>query len=172
MIGTRPGVQPAREQERLPLSRRAKLVMGIAFGAVVVVLAIAPFTLMALPDPHPYRLDSLAGEVSGTFVATGNGYYKLYPYSAPLYSFPADALAVDSGRPTVIVKFRQGNDPSLYAIRPYASATPVAVETVLKDATTLQLTPVQPLQPGRYVITAPRDSVDEAMDTFYFQFPG
>ena len=65
--------------------------MGIALGSVVIVLAIAPFMLMAIPDPHPYKLDSLAGERSGTFVAVSDGYYKLYPYSAPLFSFPSDA---------------------------------------------------------------------------------
>jgi hypothetical protein len=154
------------------MSRRTKMVIAIALGSVVLVLAVAPFTLMTIPDPHPYRLDSLASEQSGTFVTVRDGYYKLYPYAAPLLSFPSDALVADNARPTVVVKYRQSENPDLYAIHSYTSNQPVAVEKSLTGGTTLELTPEQPLPPGQYVITAPRDSVDEGIDNFYFQVPG
>ena len=54
---------------RPPLSRRAKLVIGVALGSAVLALAIGPFLLMTIPDPKPYRLAGLDGERSGTFVA-------------------------------------------------------------------------------------------------------
>jgi hypothetical protein len=164
--------ETAQHPRHRSLSKRTKLVMGIALGSVVIVLAVAPFTLMAIPDPHPYKLDSLAGERSGTFVAVGSGYYKLYPYSAPLFSFPSDALVVANTRPTVIIKARQMVGLELYGIRPYTSNTAVALRQTVGDANTLELTPAEPLQPGQYLITAPRDSVDEGIDTFYFQISG
>jgi hypothetical protein len=154
------------------LSRRTKLVIGLALGSAVLVLAVAPLLLMTIPDPHPYRLDTLAGERSGTFVVAADGYYKLYPYSAPLFDFPSDAFAVDSNRPTVIFKFRQTEDPDLYALRAYASDAPLALNKTLKDDTTLELAPAAALQPGDYVLTGPRDSVDERIDSFYFRVPG
>jgi hypothetical protein len=150
------------------LSRRTKLVILIALGSSILVLAVFPFLLMTIPDPHPYRLQTLAGEVSGTFVVAPDGYYKLYPYSAPLFSFPSDALVVPSALPTLLVKFRQANALGLFALTKYGAETIALAKKPVSD-TTLELTPAQPLPPGEYVLTAPRDSVDEEIDNFYFR---
>lgn len=164
-------IQETVERRRRPVSRRAKIVMAMALGSAVIALAIAPFTLMTIPDPHPYRLDSLVGERSGTFVAVADGFYKLYPYTAPLFDFPADAFTADGPRPTVTVKFRQMDALRLYNISVYGGAA-VPVTKTVKGDTTLEMTPEQALAPGAYVITAPRDGVDEAIENFYFRVAG
>lgn len=177
MAGDRADDRPGSRQidgaavEPRGLSRRTKLVIIVALGSSILVLAIFPFLLMTIPDPHPYRVQTLAGEVSGTFVAVPDGYYKLYPYSAPLFSFPSDALLVQSSQPTMVVKFRQANELALFALTRYGGETILLAKKPLTD-TTLELTPDQALPAGDYVLTAPRDSVDEGIDSFYFRVSG
>ncbi len=169
---TPPGELAEHPVERRSLSRRTKIVMAIALGSSVLALAILPLTLMTLPDPHPYRLDSLVGERSGTYVTAADGYYRLYPYAAPLFSFPSDAFVVDSAQPTITIKFRQADNLALYSLQRYGADTPLDVQKTRVNETTLELRPSAPLAAGEYVITAPRDSVDEEIDNFYFRVPG
>ena len=60
----------------------------------------------------------------------------------------------------------------LFTLVRYGVAGEVALAKIPFGDTTLTLRPAQPLSPGDYVLRAPRDSVDEQFDNFYFRVPG
>ena len=161
-----------RAEERTRLGTRAKIVILAALAPVVIGVAVLPFILLTVPDPHPVKVPGLAGEIAGTYVMRQDGLYKLFPYSAPLLTFPNDALVVDDPRPKVMVKFRQLDLLSLYAISRYASPQVPAVDkTVDQAGKILYLRPKEALNAGQYVISAARDGADGGEDYFYFTVP-
>jgi hypothetical protein len=139
---------------------------------VVVAVAVLPLILLTVPDPHPVRVPSLAGEIAGTYIGRPDGLYKLYPYTAPAMSFPSDALLVDGARPQVIVKYRQLDLLSAYGISRYSDSREVPVQkTDDKAGRALYLQPAAALAAGQYVVTAARDGADAGTDYFYFRVP-
>ncbi len=154
------------------LTTKAKVVILCSLVPVFIAVAVLPFILLAVPDPHPVKIPGLAGEVSGTYVQRQDGFYKLFPYTAPMPSFPADALVVDDPRPQVTVKFRQLDFLSNYGITSYTDSREITVDKVVDEAAkTLSLRPVSALDPGEYVIAASRDGADGGEDYFYFSVP-
>ncbi len=98
--------------------------------------------------------------------------YKLFPYTAPLMTFPADALVVDDPRPQVVVKFRQLDFLSKYGITSYGDSREIAVDKVVDEAgKVIYLRPQSALGPGEYVVVASRDGADGGEDYFYFRVP-
>lgn len=158
--------------EKPRLSGRAKVVILAALAPVVIGVAILPFLLLAVPDPHPVKIPGLAGEISGTYVERQDGVYRLFPYTAPLMTFPADALVVDGPKPHVMVKYRQLDLLSAYGIARFGESQPIEVtKTVDKTGKVLYLVPVVPLAGGQYVVLASRDGADAGTDYFYFRVP-
>jgi hypothetical protein len=169
VIVDRPRLNP---DEKPRLTTRAKIVILSSLVPVVIGVAILPFILLAVPDPHPVRVPSLTGEIAGTYVVRQDGLYKLYPYTAPAMSFPSDALVVDDPLPQVIVKFRQLDLLSLYGISRYGDSQGIAVQkTVDQAGKALYLRPQTALGSGDYVIVAARDGADAGEDYFYFRVP-
>jgi hypothetical protein len=159
-------------QSRPHLSTRAKVVIFGALAPVFVAVAVLPFLLLLVPDPHPVKVPGLEGEIAGTYVQQQDGVYKLFPYTAPLLSFPSDALVVDNAQPDIIVKFRQLDFLSQYGVVSYGDSTEIPVDKVVdQDAKLLHLLPKATLAPGEYVVAASRDGADGGEDYFYFRVP-
>lgn len=159
-------------QSRPRLTTKAKVVILCSLVPVFIAVAVLPFVLLALPDPHPVKIAGLGGEISGTYVQRQDGLYKLFPYTAPLMTFPADALVVDDPRPQVVVKFRQLDFLSNYGIASYADSREIAVDKVVDQAAkTISLRPQAALGQGEYVVVASRDGADGGEDYFYFRVP-
>ncbi len=139
---------------------------------VVVAVAVLPLILLAIPDPHPVKVSGLAGEIAGTYINRQDGLYKLFPYTAPLMSFPSDALVVDGDAPQVIVKYRQLDILDAYGIIAYGDSQEVPVQKqVDQTEKALYLKPTTALATGQYVVTASRDGADGGTDYFYFRVP-
>ncbi len=154
------------------LTTRAKVVILCSLVPVFLAVAVLPFILLSVPDPHPVKIPGLGGEIAGTYVQQQDGIYKLFPYTAPMMAFPADALVVDDPRPEVVVKFRQLDFLSKYGITSYGSSQGIAVDKVVDQAgKALYLRPRSALGPGEYVIVASRDGADGGEDYFYFRVP-
>jgi hypothetical protein len=160
------------DQPRPHLTSRAKVVILCSLLPVFIAVAVLPFILLWVPDPHPVKIPGLAGEIAGTYVQRQDGLYKLFPYTAPLMTFPADALAVDDPRPQVVVKFRQLDLLSKYGITSYSDSQDVAVDKVVDQAgKAIYLRPTSALGTGEYVVAASRDGADGGEDYFYFRVP-
>lgn len=154
------------------LTLRGKLVIVCSLVPIVVGIALLPFLLLSLPDPHPVRIPGLSGEIAGTYIMRKDGLYRLFAYTAPAMSFPEDALIVDDVRPEVIVKFRQLDRLSLYGIDSYSDAREIPVEKTVDEANkALRLRTRAALPTGEYVIVAARDGADAGWDYFYFRVP-
>jgi hypothetical protein len=153
------------------VSVKAKLVVFASLGLIVLGVAALPLILLGLPDPHPVAVPGLEGERVGTYVLRDDGVYKLFPYTAPLFSFPGDALLVDDPQPRVVVKYRQLDSLSLYGISRYGTGQTVDVEKTLIADGSLRVQPTAPLPAGEYVITAARDGMFGGEDYFYFRVP-
>ncbi len=163
---------PAGPKERPRLTKRAKVVILSALVPVFVAVAVLPFMLLAVPDPHPVKVPGLTGEIAGTYIMRQDGLYKLFPYTAPVMSFPSDALVADDARPQVIVKYRQLDLLTLYSIGRYADSQEIAVDkTIDQTGKALYLRPLDALPAGEYVIFAARDGADAGKDYFYFRIP-
>jgi hypothetical protein len=159
-------------EEKSRLTTRAKVVILCSLVPVVIGVAVLPFIFLAVPDPHPVKIPGLTGEISGTYIQQGDGLYKLFPYTAPVISFPADALVVDTSRPQVIIKFRQLDFLSAYQIGRYGESQQIEIQRTVDEAgKALYLQPVSALSPGNYVVVAARDGVDGGQDYFYFTVP-
>ena len=153
------------------MNTKAKLAIVATLGLIIIGVAGLPFILLTVPDPHPVAVPGLAGERVGTYVLRADGVYKLFPYTAPVFSFPGDALVVDDPRPLVVVKYRQLDSLALYGIRPYGGADAVDVDKAVLAESSLQIQPMAPLPTGEYVITAARDGMFGGEDYFYFRVP-
>jgi hypothetical protein len=161
-----------RSGDKPPLTTRAKVVILCSLVPVVLGVALLPFILLSVPDPHPVKVPGLAGEIAGTYLHRQDGLFKLFPYTAPAMSFPNDALIVDDSRPQVVVKFRQLDLLDYYGITRYGDSLQIPVEkTVDQTGKALYIRPVTPLDPGEYVIAAARDGADAGEDFFYFRVP-
>lgn len=164
--------QPSTPREKPHLTRRAKVVILAALLPVVVAVAVLPLILLAVPDPHPVKVPGLNGEIAGTYIERQDGLFKLYPYTAPLMSFPSDALVVADGQPDVIVKYRQLDLLGAYGISRYGDGREMAVQkTVDQTGKALHLQPTTALATGQYVVAAARDGADGGRDYFYFRVP-
>jgi hypothetical protein len=164
---------PSLNMEARPhLSTRAKVVILCSIVPVFIAVAVLPLLLLSVPDPHPVKIPGLAGEVHGTYVQQSDGLYKLFPYTAPAMSFPADALVVDDPRPHVAVKFRQLDFLSKYRMASYADTREIAVDKVVDEpGKVIYLRPQGALSPGEYVVAASRDGAEGGEDYFYFRVP-
>jgi hypothetical protein len=170
---------PMITDDRLPMSReashltrRAKVVILAAVIPVVVAVAVLPLILLSVPNPHPVKIPGLAGEIAGTYIQRADGLYRLYPYTAPVMTFPSDALVVDGAQPEVIVKYRQLDLLTAYTISRYGDSQEIqAQKTVDQTGKALHLQPRAPLAAGQYMVTAARDGADAGTDYFYFRVP-
>jgi hypothetical protein len=161
-----------RPREASHLTRRAKVVILAAIIPVVVAVAVLPLILLTVPNPHPVKIPGLAGEIAGTYVQRADGLYRLFPYTAPVMTFPSDALVVDGTQPQVIVKYRQLDLLTAYGISRYSDSQEIQVKkTVDQTGKALYLEPTAPLAAGQYMVTAARDGADAGTDYFYFLVP-
>ncbi|HZD60593.1 MAG TPA: hypothetical protein VE439_09110 [Anaerolineae bacterium] len=150
------------------LSKRAKFIIGVPIGAIFAGVLVLPFLLMLVPNPNPVKITSLANQRVGTYLDTGRGLYKLYPYSSSQANFPEGAPAAIE-QPCVYIKYRQLDGLSSYGIYEYSSSQPVPVRKTIKSKSILQILPRGRLAPGLYYVTAARNGMFGGKDYFYFK---
>jgi hypothetical protein len=140
--------------------------LGLLAVIAVVVIGLPP--LLRLPrTPAPIRLAGLAGQVSGTYVTTTGGLYKLYPYP-DLPAFPTVTATVAPAS-TIVVRARQLVQYGVYRLMAYPSRRAVATRVRRLDRGTIELVPRVRLAEGRYLIQTPADGADNEDDFFYFR---
>ncbi len=116
---------------------------------VFIAVAVLPLILLSVPDPHPVMIPGLTGEINGTYLQQQDGWYKLFPYTAQLMTFPADALVVDDPRPQVTIKFRQLDFLSKYRVVTYVGSLEIPTDKVVDEAgKVIDLQPQGALSPG------------------------
>lgn len=145
---------------------RTKAVIGIGFGALVLVAIGAPFLLMLLPNPVPTRVTEMSAQVAGAYIGTGGAVYRVFPRAEQPDTFPADSLATDT-RPTVWVQYRQLDTLDSYGLHTLSGAA-VAAEHDTSRPNLLGITPAAPLAPGGYYAEIPRDGLYGGTDYLYF----
>ena len=140
--------------------------LGLLAIIAVVVIGLPP--LLRLPrTPAPIRITGLAGQISGTYVTTTGGLYKLYPYP-DLPAFPTVTATVAPGS-AIVVRARQLVQYSVYRVMLYPSRRAVATRVRRLDRGTIELVPQARLATGRYLIETPTDGADNEDDYFYFR---
>jgi hypothetical protein len=145
---------------------RTKVLIGVGFGALVLVAIGAPFLLMLVPNPVPTRVTEMSPLVAGAYIDTGGALYRVFPRAEQPDTFPADSLTTDA-QPTVWVQYRQLDRLDYYGLYTLSGAA-VAVEHDTTRPNLLGITPVSPLRPGRYYAELARDGLYGGTDYLYF----
>lgn len=148
------------------MSRRTKLLIGGVFGVMVGVAAVAPISLMLVPDPLPVRVGDLASQPSGAYITTRGVTYHVFPRADRLDAFPPDAPTVDS-TPVLTIKARQVDAPSDYALYTFDGAGVNVTRTTVPPGV-VEMRPTRPLRAGRYIATIARDDLFGGTDYVYF----
>jgi hypothetical protein len=148
------------------MSPRTKVLIGVVFGVLVLVAAVAPLTLMLLPNPVPVRVTDIASRPTGAFITTNGVIYQVFPRAEQVDSFPPDAPAVGA-TPVVSVKSRMLDDPSKYSLYAFGGGS-VGVSRTTAGANLLEMRPSRPLAPGRYFAAIARDDIFGGTDYVYF----
>jgi hypothetical protein len=141
--------------------------MGIIIGMLISAAALAPFTLMLVPNPKPVRVGAPALQLPGTYVCTGGDVYHVFQYSRQPDGFPESSL-IASADAVPVVRYKGLDDLAIYALTRYPSGAMVAVsKRVDTHARMIELRPTQPLTPGRYAV---RMSSEDAFSGPEFAF--
>lgn len=150
------------------MTRKTKIAIGVLAGLGILIVGLAPFTLMLLPTPMPVPVRNLADEPPGAFVTSGSVTLKVFPRPEPAQSFPLEGATTDPGA-RVLVKYRQLDGIDSYSLNvfPDGAAVPVLKDTVQPGV--LELRPKGPLAPGFYVVQYPRDGLEGGTDYIYFR---
>jgi hypothetical protein len=156
------------DQPAMP--RSTKLVIGTVFGVLVVIAAIAPLTLMLVPDPKPVLVGSVASGPSGAYISTQGSVYRVFPRADQLESFPPDAPMVGS-TPVVSVKASRIDPTADYSLYSFDGRGVESTRTLV-TATVVELRPMRPLSPGRYIAAIARDDLFGGTDYVYFSVAG
>jgi hypothetical protein len=157
------------------MSRRTKLLIGIAFGILVAIAAIAPFTLMLVPNPKPVAVTNLAQQPVGVYIETAGRTYHVFAFADQPDSFPAGSI-VTSARPVVWVRTQMPSDASAYTISKVdgggQSGAAIDVVQDSSHAGLLAMRPKAALAPGQYVAAVARDDLFGGTDYAYFSVVG
>src|SRR5204862_4060045 len=93
----------------------------------------------------------LTPEVTGEFVATQRGPVKLFTWSDPQSTFPADALRLHASQlGTLVVRAAVVDSPKAYQLFDLAHSQPVPLVVRSSTRRQLRLGPAHALAPGRY----------------------
>jgi hypothetical protein len=148
------------------MSRKTKLIMGAVFGVLLVIAAIAPLTLMLLPNPLPMRVHDLASQPSGAYITTRGTVYRVFPRAEQLGAFPPDAPSVGA-TPTLSIKSDRLDVATNYNLYLFSGAG-IAVERDSVASNLIQVRPTSPLAPGQYIAAIARDDLFGGTDYVYF----
>jgi hypothetical protein len=152
------------------MSPRTRVLVGVAFGLLVVAAAVAPFTLMLIPNPHPIAITNLAEQPTGVYIETAGRTYHVFAFAEQPATFPPDSL-VTGAKPVVWVRTKMPADASAYTIsRVNGSAVEVVHDSSHPGLVAMR--PAGPLSPGQYVAAVAREDLFGGTDYAYFSVPG
>lgn len=151
------------------MSRGQRWAAGIAFGLVVLAVAVAPFPLLFVPNPVPHPVSgSFMDQQPGVFVAGGGAAYHVFPRAEDVEAFPAEAPATTPDT-AVWVRSKQLDDTRAYEIVSWPDGVVVPVAYTTRDNKLLSMTPKRALTPGMYCAHVSRDGLEGGTDFVYFR---
>jgi hypothetical protein len=145
---------------------RPRVLVGLAFGTLVVGAVVAPFFLMLLPNPVPVRVQDMSSQAPGAFIATRGAVYRVFPRAERASTLPTGSLVTDE-RPTLWIRYRQLDQLESYSVHALDGA-PIAVDRDRSQPNLLRIQPKHALDPGGYYAEVARDGVDGGTDYVYF----
>jgi hypothetical protein len=150
------------------MTRRARFAVGGFLVCSSLVVFLLPFSLMLLPNPAPKRVTDMTAEPTGVYLVVAGATYHVFPHAELQQAFPTEA-AVARPDSTLLVKYRNLADPSLYAVHvfPGGAEVPLGRDDRASDHV-LALKP-RALPPGRYYLTTQREGMYGGTDYVYFR---
>jgi hypothetical protein len=147
--------------------------VAVSIGAIALLLVTLPFVpAVAGIGGSTVRYTYQSGftrEVTGQFLATPRGTIKLFAWSDPQETFPADALRLHA-RDLLSLRVRAAAVDAPGAYRLFdLDGNSMALTVRGSSPRELILAPAQPLQPGRYVFAASHEGMFGGRDFAYLQ---
>jgi hypothetical protein len=164
MLGT-----PPRQRGRRSYRTR----VAVSIGAIALLLVTLPFVpAVAGIGGGTVRYAYQSGftrEVTGQFLATPRGTIKLFAWSDPQETFPADALRLHA-RDLLAFRVRAAAVDASSAYRLFdLDGNSMALILRRSSPRELILAPAKPLQPGRYVFAASHEGMFGGRDFAYLR---
>jgi hypothetical protein len=164
MLGT-----PPRRRGRRSYRTR----VAVSIGAIALLLVTLPFVpAVAGIGGSNVRYAYQSGftrEVTGQFLATPRGTIKLFAWSDPQETFPADALRLHA-RDLLALRVRAAAVDAPGAYRLFdLDGNSMALAVRRSSPRELILVPAKPLQPGRYVFAASHEGMFGGRDFAYLR---
>jgi hypothetical protein len=150
------------------VNARRRLATTIAVGASALMVAVAPFALMLLPNPGAIRVSDPSAAGPGAYVGGRSEYYRLFPYAASPATFP-DAAPVVRPDSAVLLITSTREDPGRVVLRLLPVGAAIPLRGAAQPTRTMVLLPRDPLPEGEYELTAPRGGLSGGTDTYYFR---
>jgi hypothetical protein len=168
-------LDPPRETRRRRRGGSAyRTRVGIAAGSLLLLLVSLPFVpavagIGSSTVRYSYE-PRLTKEVTGQFLVTPRGPVKLFAWSDPQNTFPADALRVHGAQvKTLLVRAAALDATSAYRIFDLDRGGSVPLRVRSRGGITLALAPARPLAPGRYAFTATHEGMFGGRDYSYLR---
>jgi hypothetical protein len=161
-----------RLRVRLLRSGSYRTRVGVAVGAIVLLLISLPFVpavagIGTSSVRYAYQ-PRFTRDVTGQFLRTPRGPVKLFSWSDPQASYPADALRVHAADVrALLVRAAAVDEAKSYQLYDLARGTPVPLVVNRRTSTTLALVPAGNLHPGRYAFVATHEGMFGGRDFDY-----
>ena len=148
--------------------------VSVAAGTIVLLLVAIPFVpAVAGVGGSKVRYSyepRLTKDVTGQFITTKRGPVKLFTWSDPQGTFPADALRLHASQlGTLLVRAAAVDSPRAYQLYDLAHQQPVPLVVRRATPQQLALSPARPLRPGRYSFVATHEGMFGGRDFAYLQ---
>jgi hypothetical protein len=167
-------LDPPREVRRKRKGGAYRTRVGIAAGSLMLLLVSLPFVpavagIGSSTVRYSYE-PRLTKDVTGQFLVTPRGPVKLFAWSDPQNTFPADALRVHGAQvTTLLVRAAALDATSAYRIFDLDRGGSVPLRVRSRAGRSLVLAPTRPLLPGRYAFTATHEGMFGGRDYTYLR---
>ena len=167
-------LDPPRETRRRKGGGAYRTRVGIAAGTLMLLLVSLPFVpavagIGSSTVRYSYE-PRLTKDVTGQFLVTPRGPVKLFAWTDPQGTFPADALRVHGAQvQTLLVRAAALDATSAYRIFDLDRGGTVPLRVRSRAGIILALEPVRPLPPGRYAFTATHEGMFGGRDYSYLR---
>src|SRR5438034_3601728 len=168
------GRPPRGRTRRIRSHESYRTKVSVAAGTIVLLLVAIPFVpAVAGVGGSTVRYSyepRLTKDVTGQFITTKRGPVKLFTWSDPQGTFPADALRLHASQlGTFLVRAAAVDSPRAYQLYDLAHQQPVPLVVRRATPQQLALSPARPLQPGRYSFVATHEGMFGGRDFAYLQ---
>src|SRR5438034_315131 len=168
------GRPPRGRTRRIRSHESYRTKVSVAAGTIVLLLVAIPFVpAVAGVGGSTVRYSyepRLTKDVTGQFITTKRGPVKLFTWSDPQGTFPADALRLHASQlGTLLVRAAAVDSPRAYQLYDLAHRQPVPLVVRRATPQQLALSPARPLQPGRYSFVATHEGMFGGRDFAYLQ---